>query len=807
MAAEALGATRPAGDGPAREIDAPLLSASLLDRDGHRVFTGALSESDWVIGEHRLASGEALLPGTGYLELIAEALAAQGESAPWEIRDLAFLRPLAIAPGERREIRLRLRRSAAGYRVDIRSAVEMQGRKGFVLNAEAEVALGNIPAADTADLAAIRARCAPPEQAAPGAALASAQEAHLAFGPRWKVLQSQSLGEGEGIADLTLPEAARGDLAEGFALHPALLDIATGWAMALIPGYAARHLWVPLAYRRLRLYRPLPAEITSHIRLAEARPGAPDARFDVTLCDRAGNVCAEIEGFTIRRIDSPAALDLEPAPAPEAVEFPDAPNAPAGGAPLSPAQERLRHNLGQGIPAEQGGKAFLAALAAGRSRLLVSSMPLEALIEQTDAEAEAAHGASGGRTFERPRLEQEYIAPEGALEETLAGFWQDLLGVGRIGAEDSFFDLGGHSLIAVRLFARIRKSWGVDLPISTLFEAPSIRALARLLEAEGAAAEAGDSAAEKPRAPRRRFTHLVPMHEGEGGEATPFFLVAGMFGNVLNLRHLAHLLGHDRPFYGLQARGLLGEDEPHDSIPEAARSMIAEIRQIQPHGPYLLGGFSGGGITAYEIARQLEALGEEVALVVLLDTPLPQRRPLSRRDRALIQLQELYRHGPGYIGRWAVNRVKWELARRRRRTGEAPGADAAPRFHNAAIEAAFLTAIARYRMQPWAGNLVLFRPPLVGKWKVSQGRWVNSERAYLFEDNDWGQWAAGLRVQEVPGDHDSMVLEPNVRVLAAHMRREIEAAEAAARRDDRRAAAAATPPRKADPDPTAEAAE
>src|SRR5690606_17309448 len=144
---------------------------------------------------------------------------------------------------------------------------------------------------------------------------------------------------------------------------------------------------------------------------------------------------------------------------------------------------------------------------------------------------------------------------------------------------DSFFDLGGHSLIAVRLFAQIRKTWAVDFPISVLFEAPTIRKCADLIIARGGASGESDQPT-KPRAPERRFTHLVAMHEGEGGEKTPFFLVAGMFGNVLNLRHLAHLLGADRRFYGLQARGLYGDAPPHDDLTEAARDYIAEMRQV-----------------------------------------------------------------------------------------------------------------------------------------------------------------------------------------------------------------------------------
>ncbi|KIQ70911.1 Thioesterase domain of type I polyketide synthase or non-ribosomal peptide synthetase [Wenxinia marina DSM 24838] len=353
--------------------------------------------------------------------------------------------------------------------------------------------------------------------------------------------------------------------------------------------------------------------------------------------------------------------------------------------------------------------------------------------------------------------------------------WSELLGVEKVGAEDSFFDLGGHSLIAVRLFANIKKVWGTDFPISALFEAPTIRKCAALIADAGGAS---DDAANTPAEPKRRFTHLVPMHQGEGGPKTPFFLVAGMFGNVLNLRHLAHLLGTERPFYGLQARGLYGDAAPHETLREAARDMIAEIRQVAPRGPYMLGGFSGGGITAYEIAQQLTAEGESVDALVMLDTPLPRRRPLTRRDRAAIQWQEMRREGPLYPVKWAGRRVAWERAKRRPIDVTATEAQ----FHDTAIEAAFYRAIAVYDLKPWDGPLTLFRPPLKGRWEVAPGRWVSSERAYVLPDNDWSGWAPQLEVFEVPGDHDSMVLEPNVRVLAARMRRIIDAAER--RRDE-----------------------
>jgi thioesterase domain-containing protein/acyl carrier protein len=532
-----------------------------------------------------------------------------------------------------------------------------------------------------------------------------------------------------------------------------------------------------MSYGSLTVHAPLGAEVWSHVRNAAQNSASDEtARFDITLCDAAGRVLIEITDFAIRK--QVGGLTLTPPRASE-IHF----EGQTESAPASPAEERLRHALREGIRPTEGAEAFRRALAQPAPQILVSSLDLPALIAQAEAGTQAPQ--STGQRFERPDLDSDFVAPEGEIETRLAGFWSDLLGLDEVGAEDSFFDLGGHSLIAVRLFGMIRKAYRVDLPISILFEAPTIRACAALIATQIGPQEAGQDTP-TPQEPQRRFTHLVPMHRGEGGPKTPFFLVAGMFGNVLNLRHLAHLLGEDRPFYGLQARGLYGGAAPHDDLSEAAADMIAELQQVQPHGPYLLGGFSGGGITAYEMAQQLRAAGEEVALIVMLDTPLPQRRPLSRRDRLMIQWQEIKAGGPLYPLRWAARRIAWEIAKRR---PKAQAETDTHQFHDSAIEAAFYRAIAKYHVRPWPGALHLFRPPLVGKWLVSKGRWVSSERAYVLPDNDWAGFAPKVQVTEVPGTHDSMVLEPNVRVLAARLRRVIEAAEVTHAAPDHREAA------------------
>ncbi|MDR7092355.1 type I polyketide synthase [Hydrogenophaga laconesensis] len=777
--ASRLGESAPA---PRHAADSPLFDETTFDAAGHRLFTATWRTEDlWILDGHRTASGQALLPGTGYLELAAQALRGNGEKGPFAIHDLYFFRPLEVNDGQNRGVRVKLARSEEGYALEVRSDVLFEGRQGFQLNAQATLVPGPQPQAQALDIAALTARC-PQHHAADPAGLRSPQEEHLNFGPRWRVLHSVAYGENEGIARLQLPAAFHGDLQEGFMLHPALLDLATGWAMRLIAGYAPDHLWVPVSYREVRVHKPLPAHIWSWVRNAQDnRADAPFAVFDVTLCDEHGEVCVEVLGFSIKRLsDGGFAASASRLDARELV-FDESARADAH-SKLSPAEELLQHNIEQGIRPAEGADAFGRALATGLPQVVVSSMNLDALVRQASQAVTTDTGS--GQKFQRPDLDSDYVEPRNDVERTLVGFWEELLGVNQVGVEDSFFDLGGHSLIAVRLFAMVKKAYRVEFPISVLFEAPTIALCAGMIRerigdtgttAEGADNTAGTAPASS--APRRRFTHLVAMHDGEGGERTPFFLVAGMFGNVLNLRHLARLIGVGRPFYGLQARGLYGDQAPHATLVEAATDYIAEMRQVQPHGPYLLGGFSGGGITAYEIARQLEAAGEKVSLLVLLDTPLPMRPSLSRPDKALIKLADLRKGGFGFLKEWVQRRIAWELQRRR---GDAAPTASAHQLHNAEIEAAFRAALPTYPLKSWDGPAVLFRPPLDRHWKVTNGRWVSAAREYVFDDNDWTRYMPALRVIEVPGDHDSMVLEPNVRVLASHIRNCINDAESLA---------------------------
>ena len=191
-------------------------------------------------------------------------------------------------------------------------------------------------------------------------------------------------------------------------------------------------------------------------------------------------------------------------------------------------------------------------------------------------------------------------APRDTVELGLIGLWESLLETHPIGIHDNFFDLGGSSLLAVRLFAQIEAGFGRKIPLSALFKSPTVASLAALLREEGG---------------KSRWTSLVPVRSK--GTRPNLFFVHGHMGNALFYRDLAVQLGPDQPFYAFQARGLTGE-EAHHTIPDMARDYIEEMRSVQPHGPYFIGGYCFGGRVALEMAQQLLAAGEEVSMLAVM---------------------------------------------------------------------------------------------------------------------------------------------------------------------------------------------
>ena len=203
-------------------------------------------------------------------------------------------------------------------------------------------------------------------------------------------------------------------------------------------------------------------------------------------------------------------------------------------------------------------------------------------------------------------IDKSFIAPRTPTESTLAKIWVKILNAERVGIGDNFFDLGGDSLLAIRLINEINQQFERELPLSALFLNPTIEGLADSLYSGTNSLEWSPLVAIKPR-----------------GKNPPFFCVHPIFGVVFPYCELAFLLGENQPFYGLQPKGIDGESSPLTSIEDMAADYIAALRTVQPKGPYFLGGWSFGGLVAFEMAQQLLAAGDEVALLAVLDTLAP----------------------------------------------------------------------------------------------------------------------------------------------------------------------------------------
>jgi len=194
------------------------------------------------------------------------------------------------------------------------------------------------------------------------------------------------------------------------------------------------------------------------------------------------------------------------------------------------------------------------------------------------------------------------------IKAEMREIWQEFLGIEDIKDDDDFFELGGNSLVAVQLFDELKYKLGVQLPLSALFEAPTIKEITKLIEPDVRINEESKN---------ERSDVLVKI-QSEGKEP-PFFCIHGHFGNVMFLRDLAMKLGKDRPFYGIQSVGLAGNEEPLTSIDEMADRYIREMKAIQPNGPYHFGGYCYGTMVSRAIAKKLDDMGEQYAPPIMID--------------------------------------------------------------------------------------------------------------------------------------------------------------------------------------------
>ena len=326
------------------------------------------------------------------------------------------------------------------------------------------------------------------------------------------------------------------------------------------------------------------------------------------------------------------------------------------------------------------------------------------------------------------------IAPRDETESELLSLFQQLLDMRSIGISDGFFQLGGHSLLAVELMARIEKQFGRRLPLGVIFQRDTVADLAATLREPGSPARAdfGFSRAGVGEPERTQSSPLVLLERG--GERTPFFFVHPVGGTILQYRWLARRLGAERPFYALQSPALEGNPlSPDVTIEALARSYLDAVRMAAPKGPYLLGGWSFGGLVAAEMARVLRHAGEEVALLALLDSHAQSDPHDDPNELAALTAWEL---GDGQ---------SW------------------PREHFATVERivhAHLSAVRRWTPKPYDGRTLLF---------AAHQRGVVRDATL-----GWGPLLPRLSVIEVEADHFSLLREPAVDQVARKLHATLE---------------------------------
>ncbi len=346
----------------------------------------------------------------------------------------------------------------------------------------------------------------------------------------------------------------------------------------------------------------------------------------------------------------------------------------------------------------------------------------------------------------------EPIAPRDSIELALLLLWEELLGVRQLGVCHDFFQAGGQSLLAVRLMVRIAERFGRAVPLATFQQCPTVESLARHLRGPSAASNGSP------------LIRLQP-----GGSGRPFFCVHPRGGSVLCYQALARQMGSERPFYALSGPSWDDARVPLSRVEDLAADYLAAIRSVHPEGPYLLGGWSFGGLVAFEMAQQLAAAGHEVARLILLDTWRPQGRGPLPDDSGLLftlaedlgvqldraELQTLSSDA-------ALLRVHTALLQRNMIPA---GVALAQLQKGLAIVRAHEEAAQHYRPRPYIGHLVCFVPT---EPAVPQGATESSRRSSA---QGWRELCLyPVAVHEVPGDHRSMLGAANVEVLAAKLR-------------------------------------
>jgi acyl carrier protein len=496
---------------PPQEVLHPLLDRCISRNEAQEIYvTNFRVSQHWVLHEHGIL-GQPTIPGTTYLEMVRAAVGPRARNKTIEIREAHFLTPLIVEDDEEKEVRLILKTQGEGIVFSVMSKVDLEG-KTWQEHARGTVGILETEPPERIEIKAIEARCDnqiimhPLEKPSLGRfrlqrraiVRDSSSQSHpvtvesmiiteedsevqarsMEFGPRWQSLKWVKLGIQEGLALLELPEQFEADL-QVYTLHPALLDFAAGFLRL----FKSQGSYLPFSYKRLKIKKPLPRRVYSYVKFVDSSDITP--RFEVTLIDTQGTILAQIEEFTVMKVEDIERLQTSSGSRTQSFSISaDGSDLREG---LATPATTLKQDLSEGLSSAEGIDVFQRILSTSLPRLVVSTRNLLERIKQSRAQnisqmAETLEKTTSQRpTHPRPHLMTPYAAPRNETEQKLADIWQEVLGLERVGVHDNFFDLGGDSLLVTQIQSKFQERFTTEMSVANLLQYPTIAELVQFL--------------------------------------------------------------------------------------------------------------------------------------------------------------------------------------------------------------------------------------------------------------------------------------------------------------------------------------
>jgi acyl transferase domain-containing protein/thioesterase domain-containing protein/acyl carrier protein len=573
-----------------KALDHHLFDRCIVEKN-QTIYLGTIDPKvHWIVGEHIVLNLPSLV-GTAYLEIARSVYELHSNQSTVELQDVYFLQFLFVEE-EKKELRVILKPEADSAKISFFIQALNAESGEWVEHAQGKIVPPDFPAPVQYNLEELEASCdrdliVPDLQALPD---------YTHYGPRWlSNIKWRKANDEHNLALMELPAEFAPDL-EQYKFHPSMVDTATYVVADVLPNeltsqlsfFKADSTYLPYFYERVQMKGALPRKFYSYtIRKLKGR----DWSINLSFINADGVELVAINNYVLKYTDSAYSIKE---------------NQDARQAQKHPTQSR-ENSLTAAILPEEGIASLTRILQSNLPQIVVSTLGIEyqrSLLKQGNTEDETEAEV----LFERPQLSQAYAAPQTETEKAIASVWEQVLGIKGIGIHDNFFDLGGDSLIIVQILQKLRQTVKADLTINDLLNANTIAELAQIIDPKS------------PGIQQQLPPCIVKFREGSPGIA-PLFLVHPIAGTTRNYVNLPTCLPPNQPLYGIQHPKWTNEPGNIKTIEDLAAYYLNAVRQIQPQGPYFLGGYSGGVYATYEMAQQLTATGEEVAFLALIDKP------------------------------------------------------------------------------------------------------------------------------------------------------------------------------------------